>query len=178
MTPNDEQEILGVARRIVDRLAALTPYQRAQAFKRIQRTLKSSKKYELLIAVERMYAAATTTREQVKVSKAGSDIAKPPGLSAPTKPSSVARKEPGERPPKKVKLLLISRRGTKTVGATECAACHRSQLTTWHYKESTRGSVNICELCKPRLFDRSFGRKDALDYCKLGGGFESNRRRF
>lgn len=176
MNSSDEQKISSMARRVVDRLATLTPHQRAQAFGRIQRKLKSNQEYELLIAVEKLYGAAKT--EQAQVSNADPEVNKSPKLSIPLKPPAAKRDALGKRPPKKVKLLLISRRGTKTERAMECAACHRSQLVTWHYKESTRGSVNVCERCKPRLFDRSFGRKDALDFCQLGGGFESNRRKF
>lgn len=76
-----------------------------------------------------------------------------------------------------VKLRLVSRRGSRVSGAKVCAGCKEVKYETWLYKESTKGSVHLCARCKTRYFDMSFGKKDALDYCSFGGGFESNRRR-
>lgn len=76
-----------------------------------------------------------------------------------------------------VKLRLVSKRGTRVSGAKVCAGCKEVKYETWLYKESTKGPVHLCAQCKTRYFDKSFGKKDALDYCSFGGGFESNRRR-
>ncbi|HDY85176.1 MAG TPA: hypothetical protein ENH74_05775 [Methylophaga sp.] len=78
---------------------------------------------------------------------------------------------------KKNKLMLISKRGTRIERKTECNLCHKEKSPVWHYTESSHGVVNICADCKPMLFDRSFGKKDALEYAKTGGAFEGNRRR-
>jgi hypothetical protein len=76
-----------------------------------------------------------------------------------------------------VKLRLISKRGSRVPGLKTCSGCKEMKSETWLYKESTKGPVHLCALCKTRYFDSSFGKKDALDYCSFGGGFESNRRR-
>lgn len=76
-----------------------------------------------------------------------------------------------------VKLRLVSKRGTRVPGIKVCAGCKEVKSETWLYKETTKGPVHLCALCKTRYFDSSFGKKDALDYCSFGGGFESNRRR-
>jgi len=73
-------------------------------------------------------------------------------------------------------LKLISRRGTRVDGARVCAECGRLKTPVWHYTRSSRGEVCICTFCKPRVFNRSFGKLDALDFAQRGGGFESNRR--
>ncbi len=74
-------------------------------------------------------------------------------------------------------LRLISRRGSRVEGPKDCSACNKSKSPVWRYSESSRGSVFICAACKPRLFDRSFGTKDVMDYAITGGAFESSRRR-
>ena len=73
------------------------------------------------------------------------------------------------------KLRLESRRGSK-VGPGRCAECNRPDLELWRYSRSNRGEVHLCRPCKDVVFDRSFGRLDALDFAEPGG-FESNRRR-
>lgn len=76
-----------------------------------------------------------------------------------------------------VKLRLVSRRGIRAHEAKICAGCKLVKSETWLYKETTKGPVHLCTPCKARYFDSSFGKKDALDFCSFGGGFESNRRR-
>lgn len=73
---------------------------------------------------------------------------------------------------------LVSQRGTRISAPSLCCVCNKTSSPTWHYRESTKGPVNVCLLCKPALLDRSFGKKDALDHAVLGGGFETSRRRF
>lgn len=72
-------------------------------------------------------------------------------------------------------FLLISRRGTRVDTPQKCNACGKTKIPVWRYSQSTRGGVFICSSCKPRIFDRSFGRKDALDFAIMGGGFETKR---
>lgn len=76
-----------------------------------------------------------------------------------------------------LELRLVSRRGTKANEAKVCAGCNLVKYQTWLYKETTKGPVHLCAPCKAHYFDSSFGKKDALDFCSFGGGFESNRRR-
>lgn len=75
-------------------------------------------------------------------------------------------------------LRLISQRGTRIHVPCMCNICNKTTSPTWHYKESTKGSVNVCLLCRPALLDKSFGKLDALDHAVSGGGFETSRRRF
>lgn len=73
---------------------------------------------------------------------------------------------------------LVSQRGTRIDAPCLCSVCNKTTSPTWHYRQSTKGPVNVCLLCKPALLDRSFGKKDALDHAISGGGFETSRRRF
>ncbi|MCP4258475.1 MAG: hypothetical protein GY774_13395 [Planctomycetes bacterium] len=73
------------------------------------------------------------------------------------------------------KLVLHSRRGVRKDEETLCDNCKRLKKPVFSYKESSNGEVNICSECKPKLFDRSFGKKDALEFATTGGHFEGNR---
>jgi hypothetical protein len=96
--------------------------------------------------------------------------------SGSTKKSEPKRK-PRRRKKKKPQLVLVSKRGMRIPSKTECSLCHKAKSPVWHYAKSSRGPVNICGDCKPRLFDRSFGKKDALNYAETGGLYEGNRRK-
>ena len=74
-------------------------------------------------------------------------------------------------------LRLISRRGTKTEILKRCNNCGIIKQPTWHYVNSTWGEVHLCSKCKPEVFDRSFGKMDALDKAWSGGAFETNKRK-
>lgn len=80
--------------------------------------------------------------------------------------------------PKQKAIMLISRRGSRISYEHTCDECfhHRAQ---WHYAESSIGEAYLCDRCKEIIFKRSFPRKylDAMNLTRLGGGFESNRRR-
>lgn len=87
------------------------------------------------------------------------------------------KKKPGRKKKKKAPLVLVSKRGMRINSKSECCLCHKEKSPVWHYANSSRGPVNICSDCKPRLFDRSFGKKDALNYAQTGGQYEGNRRK-
>ena len=90
-------------------------------------------------------------------------------LKVPRKqtPDTSARREP---------IILMSKRGTRINKLKSCDSCLSTEIVLWHYAESSRGEINICGRCKSGLFNRSFGKKDALDIAFQGGAFESNRR--
>lgn len=66
------------------------------------------------------------------------------------------------------KLRLVSRRGTRAPGRVSCAECRVSGVGYWHYASSNRGPVDLCALCKVRVFDRSFGHADASRFSMRG----------
>lgn len=81
----------------------------------------------------------------------------------------------GHRPP----IRLLSHRGTRTSGHG-CGECG-STRDVFRYAESNYGETFICQRCKPKVFDRSFGgrreredlpggRRDLLDTAYQGGG--------
>lgn len=81
--------------------------------------------------------------------------------------------------PKKLKIKLISRRGTRVNAGGLCGECGRAYDTVWLYKESNQGQISLCVCCKPKVLQRSFGgshfpRRKVLN----GGCFERNRRKF
>jgi hypothetical protein len=73
-------------------------------------------------------------------------------------------------------VLLKSKRGTRVAGGVLCKQC-RKNAAVWRYEDSNYGVVFICGACKPKVLNRSFGRRDALDSSISGGGFETNRRK-
>lgn len=86
------------------------------------------------------------------------------------------KKHPQEKPPEP--LIIISKRGSRVGERLICSNCNNYSNQLWQYKESTRGTVLICVMCKPKVFDRSFDKLDALNFASTGGGFESKRSKF
>ncbi len=74
------------------------------------------------------------------------------------------------------KIILESKRGTKQENPAVCAEC-KMLSTVWSYSKSNYGRVNLCRPCKSLVFDRSFGKIDALDLANTGGKFEGNRHK-
>lgn len=72
-------------------------------------------------------------------------------------------------------IVLISKRGVREGDGT-CDNCGMRHTSVWHYKESNQGRVCLCGVCKQTVFDRSFGRIDAMDHA-VTSSFETNRRR-
>ena len=62
-----------------------------------------------------------------------------------------------------VDVILISQRGQR-LETGYCRECRSYQSPVWTYRESNHGRVSLCSRCKPEVFDRSFGRLDALDH--------------
>ena len=89
----------------------------------------------------------------------------------------VSRKHTSHKSARREPITLISKRGTRINKLMSCDSCLSTEIVLWHYAESSRGEINICGRCKSGLFNRAFGRKDALDLAFQGGAFESNRRR-
>ena len=81
--------------------------------------------------------------------------------------NGTARSEPVRRVPEPGRppsgpLVVISGRGSRKWGARRpCGNCGLLRSTLWRYAESNRGAVEICNVCKPGVLDRSWGRVDA-----------------
>jgi len=75
------------------------------------------------------------------------------------------------------KLVLESRRGTRTYERGTCWECGTYGGVLWHYSKSSCGPVHLCSRCKGGVFNRSFGNVDAMTRAWSGGAFESSRRR-
>jgi DNA-directed RNA polymerase subunit M/transcription elongation factor TFIIS len=74
------------------------------------------------------------------------------------------------------KIVLISKRGIR-VKDGRCDECGMLEKVVWRYAQSNCGTVYICDRCKPKILDSSFGRIDALDTAISGGAFETNPHR-
>ena len=75
-------------------------------------------------------------------------------------------------------VLLVSKRGSKHNITALCDECGHFSHKLWKYARSDRGSVFLCDRCKPYVYERSFGSIDALDHAETGGHrFEGNRHR-
>ncbi len=77
--------------------------------------------------------------------------------------------------PKKVNVVLESKKGTRITGTHICEECGTPTQNGFRYGRSNLGSVVLCTRCKPTVFNRSHGNIDALDYALTGGRFEGNR---
>ena len=77
----------------------------------------------------------------------------------------------------KKEIYLESKRGKRFDEIMTCSACGIPTTPTWRYSSDDGGVVLICARCKPLVFERSFGKKDAMDIAVLGGMFDGNRRR-
>ena len=82
-----------------------------------------------------------------------------------------------EWPPPKATIILSSKSGTKLQVAGVCARCGKDNMIVWSFSRSNVGPVLLCEDCKQKAFDASFGKIDAFTNAMPGGGFETNRRR-
>lgn len=69
----------------------------------------------------------------------------PPRISSASKPGNVQ----------------LTTRAGKRVGKGFCAECGCEEKILWHYSESNLGPVEICSSCKSKVFERSFGEKNA-----------------
>ena len=74
-------------------------------------------------------------------------------------------------------VYLESKRGTKINEIKHCNNCGQLSKPVWRYSKSNFDEVFLCESCKYEVWDRSFGRIDAMDHADSGGAFEMNRRR-
>ncbi len=60
------------------------------------------------------------------------------------------------------RIILVSWRATRS-NVRKCDNCKKEEKQTWRYAESNKGTVFICDKCKQRVRNRSFGRLDAYD---------------
>lgn len=74
-------------------------------------------------------------------------------------------------------VWLISRRGTRVNDSGFCSECGVFVPFSWRYKKSNKGTVYICDECKIKVVERSYGKIDAFTSAIQGGAFEMNRRR-
>ena len=74
-------------------------------------------------------------------------------------------------------LILRSHRACRVNEPKHCDSCNARVRVSWRYAESNRGMVHLCDRCKPNVYVRSFGEKDAMNISVQGGRFESNRRK-
>jgi hypothetical protein len=76
------------------------------------------------------------------------------------------------------KVTLESKRGGRRIKGEgqQCNECGFSDEFLWKYTKSNFGVVYLCWRCKPKVFDRSFGKIDATRMT-YPGHFESNPHR-
>jgi DNA-directed RNA polymerase subunit M/transcription elongation factor TFIIS len=98
----------------------------------------------------------------------------PAQKTAPQKKIQKRTPSPHSKP---IKIILISRRGTRIDTLTECDECGRLKQPVWRYADSNKGTVYICAACKPEVFTRSYGSIDIMSIAESGGGIETNRRK-
>lgn len=72
---------------------------------------------------------------------------------------------------------LASKRSTAVNGPRECYAC-ADIGDVRQYEAREVGKVALCDNCGEKAREETFGRRDPLDFALLGGGFESNRRKY
>ncbi len=98
--------------------------------------------------------------------------------SVEKKKVDMTSKEIAYKDKKRIKdIRLENRMGDRYISLMVCSACGVETQPTWQFMATNGKEVIICSRCKPTVFERSFDKKDALDYAFLGGMFEGNRRR-
>ncbi len=60
-------------------------------------------------------------------------------------------------------ILLTSKRGTRVFEKRLCNNCGAPLDVLWRYAQSNYGTVYICTRCKMEVFERSFGKIDAMN---------------
>lgn len=79
---------------------------------------------------------------------------------------------------KEASLILESKKAEWVNEKRVCDKCLSINNSLWKYSKSSKGVVYLCSRCKPIVYTKSFGNKDALDVAQQGGRFESNRRKY
>ena len=74
-------------------------------------------------------------------------------------------------------LILLSGRNTQVQEPGRCNECGKQEAAFWRYPQSNQGVVQLCERCKPIVYDRSFSNKRRPPTFVSGGAFEMNRRK-
>lgn len=54
-------------------------------------------------------------------------------------------------------VILKTKICKKSVGITTCSICEKQKSETWVFKDSSRGTISLCALCKNRCIEKSFG---------------------
>ena len=112
---------------------------------------------------------ARRKRQRRRTLSAATHVVEPPKVEPvePVRPVAMAEEK---------KLVLVSRRGRRLDESHCCAECGHAEKPLWVYKESNLGEALVCRFCKPKVFDRSFGRIDALDgRGRLPGSYGSRK---
>jgi len=111
---------------------------------------------------------AKAQRKLVKVEPGGAVRIAP---MPPRRPLSESRALPKPQP----RPTLTSKRGRSVEGQRNCHAC--VTFGPVRQLEATVGPVFLCRDCEAKSMEESFGFKDAIDFARLGGGFEQNRKK-
>lgn len=88
-----------------------------------------------------------------------------------------------EKLPAKVEIILQSKKGQRQEHKGICNSCHMSKNPIYKYSKSNVGVVFLCNPCKTKVFERSFGsltlKRDNLIGKNIysGGAWETNRQR-
>ena len=67
-------------------------------------------------------------------------------------------------------IMLISERGSKAKGEFTCSNCCKTVPNPTRYSASNFGPVYLCAICKPRIREQSFGRKNSRYVQVVSGG--------
>lgn len=77
----------------------------------------------------------------------------------------------------KPKVVMLTKRGTRTVGFRPCDNCQVVHMDHWTYQFSDGTSKTVCRFCKGMLLDKAAKRKtDVLDHCVPGSAMNGKRR--
>jgi len=77
----------------------------------------------------------------------------------------------------KPKVVMTSKRGTRTVGLRICDKCRVIHMEHWTYHFSDGTSQTVCRFCKGQLLDKAANRKtDTLDRCVPGSAMSGKRQ--
>lgn len=90
------------------------------------------------------------------------------------KPPELTNKQAKQPKPK---VVMLTKRGTRTVGFRQCDNCKVVHMDHWTYQFSNGTSKTVCRFCKGMLLDKAAKRKtDVLDHCVPGSAMNGKRR--
>lgn len=74
-------------------------------------------------------------------------------------------------------IVITSKSSIRSRVTRKCSRCGKLGAGLWVYNLTSSEPIYLCKLCRPKVIEKSFGKKKIEQYCVSAGAFESNRRK-